>query len=168
MFITALDGLPNINKTTLALAVATDRQVQAHFRHGILWAQLGFHPNVLGVLARWGKLLGVSPSQMEDLNSREAWGRALRAAIGTRQMLLVIDTACKVEDVLALQIGGPECAHLLTTRLSKVAFTFAQQGAIVVSQLEGDDRMAVLHRVQPQPVEPGDSGFASLRVATPP
>jgi DNA-binding XRE family transcriptional regulator len=151
VFLAALNGSPSINKTPLALAVATDRQVQAHFCHGILWTRLGFHPNVLSVLARWGKLLGVSPSQVKDLHSREAWGQALRAAIRTRKMLLVIDSAASVEDALPLQIGGPECAHLLTTRLSKVAFTFAQQGAIVFSQLESDDGVAILH--PPQSVE---------------
>src|SRR6266705_831977 len=108
---------------------------------------VGFHPNVLGVLARWGKLLGIAPSQVEDLHSQEAWRQALRAALGTRQMLLVIDNACKAEDALALQAGGPACAHLLTTRFSEVAFAFAQQGAIVVSQLEGGDRVALLQRV---------------------
>jgi transcriptional regulator with XRE-family HTH domain len=47
VFLAALNSPPNINKTPLALAVATNRQVQAHFSHGILWTQLGFHPNVL-------------------------------------------------------------------------------------------------------------------------
>ena len=89
----ALAGLPGIGKTALAAALATDQQVQLHFRDGILWARLGPHPNVLGHLARWGELLGVLPSQVENIKSREAWSRALQAAISTRQMLLIIDDA---------------------------------------------------------------------------
>ena len=166
VFLTASGGLPSIGQTALALSVATDRQVQAHFRHGILWAKLGPHPNVLGILARWGKLLGIASSQVEDFHSRQAWGRALRAAIGARQMLLVIGNAYRAEDALALQVGGTACTHLLTTGLSQVAFAFAQQGAIVISQLEGGDRIALLHHVLPQLVEAGDSGFTSLQAAT--
>ena len=43
----ALSGLPGIGKTTLAVALTRDRQVQAHFCDGILWAGLGPRPNVL-------------------------------------------------------------------------------------------------------------------------
>ncbi|HEX3641761.1 MAG TPA: helix-turn-helix transcriptional regulator [Ktedonobacteraceae bacterium] len=88
--LTALGGLPGIGKTSLVMALATDQEVQAHFRDGILWAGLGPRPKVLIQLARWGKLLGVAPSQVEDVESYAAWSQALRAAIGTRQMLLLL------------------------------------------------------------------------------
>jgi hypothetical protein len=114
----APQNLPNGGKTTLAEALIADRQVQAHFRDGILWVGLGAHPNVLGHLARWGKLLGVIPSQVQNLNSREAWRQALRTAIGNRRLLIIIDDAWTIEDALAFQIGGPQCTYLLTTRLS--------------------------------------------------
>src|SRR5260370_6253756 len=52
VFVTGLSNFRSIGKTPLALALATDRQVQAHFRGGILWAELGPHPDVLGVLTR--------------------------------------------------------------------------------------------------------------------
>src|SRR6266699_1653816 len=91
--LTALNGLPGIGKTALAVALARDREVQAHFRDGVLWAGLGPHPNMLSLLARWGKLLGVTPSQVENVNSRESWGQALRDAIGLRRLLLIIDDA---------------------------------------------------------------------------
>src|SRR5207248_2142480 len=35
---TGLYGLPGIGKTTLAVALANDQEVQARFRDGILWA----------------------------------------------------------------------------------------------------------------------------------
>src|SRR5437588_9330780 len=98
--LTALGGLLGIGNTALAVALATDQEIRAHFCDGILWARLGPHPNVLGQLTRWGKLLGIVPSQVKDINSREAWGRALRAAIDARQMLVVIEDAWTVQDAL--------------------------------------------------------------------
>ncbi len=121
---------------------------------------------MLGVLTRWGKLLGIAPGQVEDLNSCEAWGRTLRATIGTWQMLLVMNDARRTEDALTLRVGGTACVHLLTTHLPEIALAFAQQGAIVVSQLEDADRIALLQRVTPKLVEQRDSKRALLQVAT--
>ena len=152
---TALYGLPGSGKTVLAAALATNQQVQAHFSNGILWATLGQHPNVLGQLARWGKLLGVTPTQVKNIKSVEAWGQALRDAIGPRRFLLVIDDAWKAEDALALQIGGAQCSHLLTTRLFQTAFTFtfSKSQSILVPPLEKTDGLALLARFVPQLVK---------------
>lgn len=151
--LTALNGLPGIGKTTLAVALIKDQEVQTHFRDGILWAGLGPRPNVLGLLTRWGSLLGIKPSDVENVNDREAWGRALQASIGNRRLLLVIDDAWSVKHALAFQVGGPECAHLLTTRSPRVASAFAQQGSIAVPELQETDGLALLARYVPQLVE---------------
>jgi len=151
--LTALNGLPGIGKTALAVALATDWEVQNRFCDGILWAGLGPRPKVLDLLARWGKLLGVAPSEVENVNSPEAWGRALRATIGKRRLLLIIDDAWSTEEALAFQVGSTQCVHLLTTRLPQVAFNFAQQGAIVVPELEEADGLALLARFVPQHVQ---------------
>ena len=151
--LTALSGLPGIGKTTLAVMVATDEEVMAHFYNGILWAGLGPHPNVLGLLARWGILLGIKPTDIENVNNWEAWGRALQAAIGNRRLLLIIDDAWSIEEALAFQVGGARCAHLLTTRLPQVAFAFAQQGALVIPELKETDGLALLAHFVPQLVQ---------------
>jgi hypothetical protein len=156
----ALSGLPGIGETTLAAALTMDQEIQAHFRDGILWAGLGSQPDILGVLARWGKLLGVVPSQVENLNSRESWGQALRAAIGSRHLLLVIDDAQTTQDVLALRVGGTECVYLLTTCLTEAAFT--QQDAIVVPQLKDTSAMALLAQFVPELVEQDFEGTQAL------
>src|SRR5579863_7578399 len=48
--ISALNGLPGVGKTALATALAHDEEVRAHFSDGILWAGLGYEPDVLGLL----------------------------------------------------------------------------------------------------------------------
>ena len=160
--LTALNGLPGIGKTSLAVALATDQEVQAHFCDGILWTALGPHPNVLGLLARWGKLLGIAPTEVEDATSRESWGQALRAAIGQYQILLIIDDAWSAEDALAFRIGGTQCAHLLTTRMPQVAFAFAQEGAIVVPELEEANGLALLAYFVPQLIQQDPQGALAL------
>jgi tetratricopeptide (TPR) repeat protein/transcriptional regulator with XRE-family HTH domain len=145
----ALHGLPGMGKTALAMALAADPAVRDRFRDGILWAGLGQKPDVLGHLARWGKLLGVSPSTVEDVNNQVSWGQALRAAIGQRRLLLVIDDAWDGEDALAFQIGDERCAHLLTSRLPHVAFAFAGEQVLTVPELKQADGMALLARYVP-------------------
>jgi len=147
---TALSGLPGVGKTTLAVALATDQEIQARFCDGILWAPLGPQPHVLGQLTRWGMLLGVAPSDVANPESQLAWGQALRSAIGSRQILLVIDDAWTAEDALALHIGGTQCAYLLTTRQSQVTFPFADRRSTVVPPLEEADGLVLLAHFVPQ------------------
>lgn len=158
---TAISGWPGIGKTSLAIALATDWQVRLRFHDGILWAPLGAQPHVLGQLTRWGTLLEVTPNDVENPQTAQAWGKALRAAIGIRQMLLIIDDAWTAEDAQALQIGGPKCTHLLTTRLPQVASTLVPQ-PILVPQLEEADGLVLLARFAPQLVQQDPEGAQSL------
>src|SRR5206468_10572713 len=65
----ALYGLPGIRKTTLAAALAADHQANDHFPDAILIAMPGQHPKVLSQLACWGKLLGIVPCLVNNLNA---------------------------------------------------------------------------------------------------
>jgi transcriptional regulator with XRE-family HTH domain len=79
--LTALDGLPGVGKTTLAVAVSLDPEVQAHFAGGILWAGLGPQPDRLGELSRWGALLGVRAAESADPPSSCSCGGSCRARL---------------------------------------------------------------------------------------
>jgi len=149
----ALQGLPGIGKTALVVALAADPTVRDRFTGGILWAGLGQKPDVLGHLARWGKLLEILPTTVADVNSQESWGQVLRAAIGQRRFLLVIDDAWGVEEALAFQVGGERCAHLLTSRLPQVAFAFARERALVVPELQETDALTLLARYVPDVIK---------------
>ena len=147
--LTALSGLPGVGKTALVAALVTDRQVQESFRDGILWAGVGPQPDVLNLLVRWATLLGAQPPAGKRALQVEEWSQVIRTVIGKRRMLLVLDDVWKVEATLLMQVGGPNCAYLLTTRLPQVAFAFAEQGAVTVPELAEEDGVALLGRAVP-------------------
>lgn len=145
----ALNGLPGVGKTTLAVALALDPEVQQHFPDGILWAGLGMSPNSINLLARWGTLLGVSFSQTKERTLQE-WMTALRMAIGSRRFLLILDDVCDESIARALQVGGSRCAYLLTTRIPQIAYAWAGDQATLVSELEEADGITLLAHFAPQ------------------
>lgn len=142
----ALNGLPGVGKTALAMGLAYDPEVRKYFRDGVLWAGLGPQPDVMELLGRWGMLLGISAGEAGKLGTSEAWARAIRAALGQRQMLLVIDDAWQIEEALAFQVGGPRCAYLVTTRYPHLAVQLAADGAFNVPELTRQDGLALLAR----------------------
>jgi transcriptional regulator with XRE-family HTH domain len=155
--LTALNGLPGVGKTALAIELTYDCDVQRHFSDGVLWVGLGPGPDVSGLLRRWGTLLGFTTAEMANLTNEEAWARAIRTAIGMRRMLLVIDDAWKSEEALAFKVGGPNCAYILTTRIPSVALHFANDGAFTVRELSEEEGLRLLACFAPVivTVEPG-------------
>jgi hypothetical protein len=95
-------------------------------------------------LTRWGTLLGVSSTEVENPHSLQSWGQALLAAIGKRRILLVIDDVWSLDAAQALQVGGPHCTHLITTRSPRIAFGIAGEGAMEVPELTDTDGLALL------------------------
>jgi tetratricopeptide (TPR) repeat protein/transcriptional regulator with XRE-family HTH domain len=151
--LTALNGLPGVGKTALSIELAHDLDIRAHFHDGILWAALGPEPNIPGLLTRWGTLLGLSSTEISGLSDNDARAIAVNRAIGSRQLLLVIDDAWHVEDALALKIGGLNCAHLVTTRFPTIATAIASEGAIVIRELDEHEGMTLLRMLAPRVVD---------------
>src|SRR5256714_134762 len=150
---TALNGLPGVGKTALSIALAHDTAIREHFRDGILWAGLGPQPNIAGHLSRWGTLLGISENTMAAISSVEEWAKTLRAIIGSRFMLLVIDDAWNVEDALAMKVGGPNCAHLVTTRFPSIATYITVDGATMIQELDEHHSIELLRKLAPGVVD---------------
>jgi tetratricopeptide (TPR) repeat protein/transcriptional regulator with XRE-family HTH domain len=153
LVLSALQGLPGVGKTALALALAHDEEVRAHFADGLLWIGLGRTPQVQENLARWGELLGISPGEAARLTTTPAWAQALRRAIGSRRLLIVLDDVWSLEAVLACQVGGEGCAHLVTTRLPDLALQVAGESWLAVPELPVEDGLTLLTQLAPQAVE---------------
>jgi tetratricopeptide (TPR) repeat protein/transcriptional regulator with XRE-family HTH domain len=163
--LSALNGLPGVGKTALATALAHDEEVRQYFSDGILWVGLGTEPDVLELLSRWGTLLGSVPPDVTHRSRPEAWANSIHAAIGQRRMLLVIDDAWDLTQALAFQVGGPNSAHLITTRFPEIARHFAAEGAIVVRELENTEGRILLMRLAPEVVQAEPEEAQALVVA---
>ncbi|HKF37314.1 MAG TPA: tetratricopeptide repeat protein, partial [Ktedonobacteraceae bacterium] len=151
--LTALNGLPGVGKTALSIELAYDLDIRAHFRDGILWAALGPEPSIPTILSRWGTLLGIGAAEISGLSDNDARAAAVGRAIGARSMLLVIDDAWHLEDALALTAGGPNCAHLVTTRFPGIATEIAGEGATVIRELGEHEGMTLLRMLAPRVVD---------------
>jgi len=149
---TALNGLPGVGKTALATTLVHDPEISHHFHDGILWSGLGPQPDVLALLGRWARLLGIDPTRVAGLTSIENLTTVLRIATGMRSMLLVIDDAWHIDQALDFRVGGPRCSYLLTTRFPYVALQFAAEGAKVIQELSEHDGIRLLAQLAPKSV----------------
>ena len=150
-----INGLPGVGKTTLAVELAHDEEVQKHFSDGVLWAGLGPTPDMFAILSHWCTLLGVSSQQSAKLKTIEDYSKTLRVAIGQRRLLLVIDDAWRIEAALAFKVGGPHCAYVLTTRFPNLAqmFTSGAGESVILHELSPEDGLILLARLAPEVVK---------------
>ncbi len=144
------EGSGGVGKTTLALALAHDRRVRAHFADGVLWVGLGTQNDLAGALNAWAEALGIDVTQLIEVETRAT---AIAQTIGPRQMLLIIDDAWHKEAALTLRrCAGPGCACLLTTRDGYIARQFAAKPDRVskVLPLGSTDAFALVQALAPR------------------
>ena len=146
----AISGLPGVGKTTMVVELVNTREVLEYFHDGVLCAGLGSEPDLPELLRRWSSLLGIATAEMEKLSSIEEWTRAIRTRIGTRRFLLVVDDAWRIENALAFKVGGPNCAHLVTTRFPEIALQFTEDGTTVIHELSEDEGVMFIAQFAPE------------------
>ncbi len=151
---TAIIGLPGVGKTTLALELASDSLIRAHFLDGILWAGLGQSPNIEALLRAWCKLmLGFSPQKLSRL-TREKAIVALQEAIGEQYICLILDDVWASADARTLlQIAGPNCGIVITTRSPVIGTELCNSDSYALSELDGEAGLHLLGLLAPQAVE---------------
>jgi WD40 repeat protein len=135
---TALRGAGGFGKTTLAAAVCHDERVIEAFDDGILWVTLGQTPRLLNELVKvYAALTGERPGFVDDDDA----ARELAARLAEKNCLIVIDDAWQAAHARRFMLGGPGCAHLLTTRLHEVA---SGARTIQVDRMTGDQALRLL------------------------
>ena len=108
----AVEGLPGVGKTTLAVAIAHHPGIRRRFKDGVLWASLGLNADVASALMNWANALeraGILKEDVSQVPGLAERAQVLRNAIGQRRMPLVIDdvwdieveTRCAAEDPTA-------------------------------------------------------------------
>lgn len=135
--ILVLHGLPGVGKTAVATMLAHDESLHKEFRDGVLWARLGLRPNLGGILRGWGALFGVPSFGLSSpLKRNEEWRDMLRAIIGSRRLLVILDDAWGLEDVFSLLVGGFHCTYLVTTKFPHLATQLAVKSERIVAMKE--------------------------------
>jgi transcriptional regulator with XRE-family HTH domain/tetratricopeptide (TPR) repeat protein len=156
----ALNGLPGVGKTAIAVALIKHPLVHDTFPDGVLWAGLGPHPNVSEQLSRWERLLEIPVATAAE-NSLNARVRALRDGIGMRRILLVVDDAWETGAALAFKVCGPNCAFLATTRLRDVSIGIKGKNWNI-PELDDDDGLALLAQLAPEAVAQDEDAAQTL------
>jgi tetratricopeptide (TPR) repeat protein len=125
--VSALDGLPGVGKTTVAVRLAWDREMLQHFRAGVLWAGVGPQGSADGALNRWAAALGVELGPVSDASARARLvSLALQEKAEGAPVLLVVDDVWTWEQARPFkEIAFPGCAQLMTTRHAELARRFA-------------------------------------------
>ena len=120
-----VQGWPGIGKTTLAALIAHDRELRQRYPGGVLFAALGEQPNMYAQLATWAHALNLEG--VTQVNTAEELGQRLAAVLHDRRMLLIIDDVWNIGHAQLMNVAGPECATLYTTRLNNVARALVAQ-----------------------------------------
>ena len=165
----AVEGLPGVGKTTLAVALVHHPGIRRRFKDGVLWASLGLNADVASALMKWAtalekaKILNEDVSQVPGLAER---AEVLRNAIGQLRMLLVIDDVWDIEVANTLRCGGPNCCHLVTTRDKGIARKFA--GSAYEDSLPALDEiqaLQLLRKLAPEACDFDQEGATALAQA---
>ena len=113
LVISAIYGLGGIGKSTLAAALAQEKEVQAFFPDGIFWATLGQQPDILSFLHGWIQALGDYNFKPMGIHSASLH---LRTLLADKKALLVVDDLWNVEDIDPFRVAVNQCKLLVTTR----------------------------------------------------
>jgi tetratricopeptide (TPR) repeat protein len=158
----ALEGLPGVGKTAIAVELTRDPEITARYADGVLWASLGRQPDLLVIISAWEKALGIPSGAAENHRGIQERAAAIHTVIGARRILVVIDDAWQSEDSLAFKLGGPNCAYLVTTRQAGVGVDFAGDRVYSVHELDPDDGQVLLAQIAPRAFEGASSDFPHL------
>jgi tetratricopeptide (TPR) repeat protein len=141
---------PGIGKSELSKYVLNAPEIHKHFPDGVLWVSLGKKPNATQELINWAVQLNVASaeSHTDDMRSN-----LIRNRIGEQKMVIFIDDVWDPQHLSRFQVGGPNCATIITTRRASVFNELVSAVRYELGALSEEDGFALLKRLAPQVVE---------------
>lgn len=151
--LTAVKGWPGVGKTTLASVLAHDSEIAELYPDGVLWVALGERPTLNVELSNWLNALG-APVQSTNLDPNEL-STQLRHLLRDKRILLIIDDVWQIAHARCFQVGGKNCATLLTTRLPSIAdvVAYTESNIFTLGILSDSESLALLRELVPLVVE---------------
>lgn len=147
--VVAIQGWPGVGKSALVGLLAHDTQTVSMFPDGVLWAALGEHADVIGILRKWANTLGMPDGQAErTLDEVSAW---LRSTLSKRRILLIVDDVWTAEALRWFYLGNNRSALVVTTRMNEIAREVIVESKSIykLDILDDDAAMHLMHRLAP-------------------
>lgn len=113
----ALQGMVGVGKSTLAMAVAHDKQIRQIFTDGIVYVKLGEKPNVIQSQTN---ILDVFDEFDEIVVNKSQGNRLLGKYLSQKNILLILDDVWRSEDLHYFSVTAPSLMILFTTRDEKI------------------------------------------------
>jgi hypothetical protein len=106
-------------------------------------------PNLLSEIAAWGRALGTD--ELLHAKTLEEARAQLAALLRNRRMLLIIDDVWITEHAAPFNVGGSNCATLITTRRDDVAVALAPTAGNIyrLKVLKDEDALTLLKQLAP-------------------
>lgn len=124
----AINGMAGLGKTTVALGLVYDAEVQRMFPDGILWAALGpdVDPtDIRGMIAGWGDALGkpdlTNLSGDNEADRVEFVAKKLTELLSNKRVLLVVDDVWEASHLDMFRLGRANNPMIFTTRDRELA-----------------------------------------------
>lgn len=145
---TIVHGWPGVGKTTLITALAYDKDINAAFPDGILWATVGENPSPFQELIGWGQALGVEMSHVRTLDEAMIQVRAL---LRDKKALLIVDDIWDKDEASPFRVGGSACVTVITTRFLDIAreLSATPEEIFLLGTLSNERGFELLQRLAP-------------------
>lgn len=147
--IVAIQGWPGVGKSALVALLAHDTQTVSMFPDGVLWAALGEHADILGILSKWAHTLGMADDQAErSLEEISMW---LRTTLRGRRILFIVDDIWTAEALHWFHVGDEQSALVVTTRMNDIArdVIVASEAIYKLDILDDDSAMHLMRQLAP-------------------
>lgn len=158
--------LPGVGKTTVAEELAQLRDKLLQKFEGVLWADIGSHPEWEPELRAWAQAMGSSEQSLGQVKSIADWLALLRKRIGQHRLLVVLDDVWQLDHARDFMGLGVNCVFVICTRMREIAEKLVRtQSVMEVKELDTQQGFELLSNIAPHAAEADPVAVRELVVA---